>query len=817
MNRVRIQAAAIGLLLCSLTASAQVTGVITTVGATGAPRDVFADKDDVFFTAGPTATGCAFTQFLNDGRYYFQVTDLSGRRLMSSDPVAERVVTVRNGVLFSADGPAHGHATRDRGPCGGLSVGLAPFRDAGNRDADYLLWLTPVASFTGDANLIDPVCGAGCFHGFRPETSLTTHFRVEDKRFCAESFCVSGVKFEDRNGNGEQDSGEPGLAGVEIRVEGEDGPLLRGLTLGDGSFEVCGMHHGGSFRVTEGVPFGFRQTAPVDDRISRRLIAQGNGYFVLSCNEDFDGLNFGNQLIPNAIGGIKFEDLNANGVRDPGEPGLAGFTITLTSTAAGGPAPRTVVTDANGNFLFTDVAAGSYTLSEVLRQGFSLTVPAANSLAVTLASGGTSINNVFGNFRGVLTGTISGTKFNDLNGNGVRDAGEPGLAGVTITRTGSINDPAGAPLSTTTDASGNFSFTVPFGVFTLSETVPAGFAQTAPPAPGTISSTIHFAQRTQTGLLFGNRPLTATITGLKFNDLNGNGIRDAGEPGLSGVTIRVTDAAGGVRTATTDATGAFSFTGLPAGAYVVSEIVPTGFIQTAPAAPGTFTPTLTAGQTLADLRFGNRAAVGMVTGTKFNDVNGNGVRDAGEAGLPGVTIRLTDSAGGVRTTTTDASGAFSFSDVGAGNYVVSEVVPAGFVQTAPAAPGTIAITIAAGGNSSGLLFGNRASTGPSDTGTISGRKILDFNGNGILDGTDRGFEGVVFELRDSTGGVRRATSNANGDFTFTSLPAGTYVLTEILPENFFQTFPGSAESPGNYTITITTGQTRTGFLFLNKC
>ena len=811
MNRVRFAAASIGLLLCSLSASAQVPGVVTTVGATGTPRAVFADKDEVYFTAGPTATGCAPTQFVNDGRYYFQVTDLDGERLLSTDPVTERIVTVRNGVILSADGPAHGHATADRGPCGGLSVGLAPFADAGNRDADYLLWLTPVPSF------VTTGCGDGCFHGFRPELSLTTSFRVEDKRFCEESFCVSGTKFEDRDGDGEQDSGETGLVGVEIRVEGEHGPLLRGLTLADGSFEVCGLHHGGSFRVTEQVPFGYRQTAPHDERFSRRLIAQGNGYFVLSCNDDFDGLNFGNQLIPNAIGGIKFEDLDADGIRDPGEPGLAGFTITLTSTAAGGPAPRTAVTDANGNFLFTSVTPGSYTLSETLRQGFSLTVPAANSIPVTIAADGSSITNVFGNFRGVLTGTISGIKFNDLNGNGVRDAGEPGLPGVTITRTGSINDPAGTPLTVVTDAGGAFTFTVPFGTYTLSETVPAGFAQTAPAPPGTIVSTIHFGQRTVSGLLFGNRPLTATIGGLKFNDLNGNGVRDTGEPGLSGVTIRVTDAAGGVRSINTDATGNFSFTGLAAGTYVVSEVVPAGFVQTAPAAPGTFTQTVTAGQTVTNLVFGNRAAVGVVSGTKFNDLNGNGVRDSGEPGLAGVTIRLTDPAGVVRTTTTDASGAFSFADVAPGNYVLSEVVPGGFVQTAPAAPGTIAITLAASGNSTGHLFGNRASTSPTDTGTISGRKILDFNGNGILDGTDRGFEGIVFELRDASGTVRRATSNANGDFTFTNLPAGTYVLTEILPENFFQTFPGSPEAPGSYTITITTGQTVTGFLFLNKC
>jgi hypothetical protein len=49
------------------------------------------------------------------------------------------------------------------------------------------------------------------------------------------------------------------------------------------------------------------------------------------------------------------------------------------------------------------------------------------------------------------------------------------------------------------------------------------------------------------------------------------------------------------------------------------------------------------------------------------------------------------------------------------------------------------------------------------------------------------------------------------------LPLGTYVLSEILPPNFFQTFPGTQGAPGTYTITLTSEQTATGFLFLNKC
>ena len=729
MNRVRFTVTAIGLslLFCSLHAMAQVPGAVTTTSESGTAQTVFTDKDDVFFTAGPTATPCAATQFVNDGQYYFQVTDLSGTTLLSTDTALERLVTVQHGVLTSYDGHTHETDSADisenseaapvHGPCGALSVGLAPFRDAGSREASYLLWLTPRARFNGEGTQIDPVCGDGCFHGFLPEFSLTSAFRVEDKRFCEDSFCLSGVKFEDRNGNGVRDSGEPGLTGIEIRADAESGTRLRGLTGSDGSFQICGLTHGGEFRVTEAVPFGFQQTAPLDHRPSRRLIAQDFGYFVISCDDNFNGLDFGNQLIPNAIGGIKFEDLNANGVRDPGEPGLAGFTISLTPSSPGAPPLQTVVTDESGHFLFSNVAPGSFVLSETLRQGFSLTVPALNSIPVTLVSGGSSIANEFGNFRGVLTGTITGTKFLDANANGVRDAGETGLPGVTITRTSSINDPAGASLSVVTDAQGNFTFAnVPFGNFTLNETVPAGFAQTAPPAPGTILAAINFANRTSSDNLFGNRALSGTVGGVNFNDVNGNGVRDAGEPGLAGVTIRVTDASGTVRTTTSDASGAFSLTGLAAGAYVVSEVVPSGFTQTAPAAPGTFPVTLTTGQAVSN-----------------------------------------------------------------------------------------------------LLFGNQAVTAGTNNASITGRKILDLNANGIFDGNDRGFEGIVFELRDASGTVRTATSDAEGNFTFSNLPAGTYVLSEILPPNFFQTFPGTAGAPGTYTITLTTGQVATGFVFLNKC
>ena len=786
------------------TATTPIFGSIATVasGNPAPPQQIFANKGDVFLAGGPVTTPCQFPQYLPDGTYYFQVTDSSGTRLLSTDVVSERKVTVKGGVISSYNGTTH--ATDGKTACGSLAVSLMPFADAGSQKAAYVAWLTATGNFDGNPTAVDNVCGANCFHGFHTDLSRTFAFRVEDKKSCEPTFCVSGIKFLDANGNGVQDSGEAGIPGVVIQVVNENGVLLQTVTGPDGSFRICGLTDSGAFKVSETVPFGFTQTGPADRDISRSVFARTGGFIIEVCQEDIAGLNFGNQAIPNAIGGLKFEDLNANGALDPGEPGLPGVTIVLTP--AGGGTPQTTVTDASGHFLFTSVAPGSYVLTEVVPSGFTQTMPASDGIHVTLASGGSSLNNLFGNFRGILTGNISGSKFNDINGNGVQDAGETGISGVTITLSGN-----GLSRTVVTSSDGSFSFNqVPFGTYTVTETVPAGFKQTAPPSPGTISATLDFGHQTVTGLLFGNQALPASISGTKFNDANGNGIRDAGEPGMAGVTIQLRNSAGLTTTTTTDFSGNFSFTGLAAGSYVISEIVPAGSVQTAPPAPGTFAVTVSPGQNATGFLFGNKAATGSISGTKFNDLNGNGVRDSGEPGLSGVTIHLTSSTGATLTQITDASGNFTFIGLTAGPYVISEVVPTGFTQTAPASPGNISVTLAAGQNATGFLFGNQQQA--AGTGSISGTKFNDLNGNGARDAGEPGIAGVTIQLKPSSGPMVTATTDASGNFSFTGLAAGTYVLSEVVPSGFVQTAP---PSPGTFSVTLTAGQNATGFLFGN--
>ena len=195
----------------------------------------------------------------------------------------------------------------------------------------------------------------------------------------------------------------------------------------------------------------------------------------------------------------------------------------------------------------------------------------------------------------------------------------------------------------------------------------------------------------------------ASISGTVFNDVNGNGVRDAGEPGLGARTVNLDmNADGSVDASTlTSGAGTYSFLGLAAGTYRVREVGQAGTVQTT-ANPADLV--LGAATDATGVDFGNFFLI-TISGSKFNDVNGNGVLNAGEPGLPGVTIQLDAGANGSvdNTALTDVSGNFSFANLGPGTYRVREVVPVGSVQTTT---NPADITASSGTNVSGVDFGN---------------------------------------------------------------------------------------------------------------
>jgi protocatechuate 3,4-dioxygenase beta subunit len=191
-------------------------------------------------------------------------------------------------------------------------------------------------------------------------------------------------------------------------------------------------------------------------------------FYAMLC-EYADGTPCVPVLHPYLVGDTVWYDTNGNGVQDNGEAGILGVTITLLDSN-GVPLPgATAVTDINGQYSFS-VNAGNYTV-----QIDSSNFVAGGALAgytSTTAGGEVQMNTVtvdnvltydFG-YRG--TASIGDQVWKDLNGNGIRDDGELGIADVTVFLLG--GDGVTVIGTTTTDASGNYSFAnLPAGTYTV--------------------------------------------------------------------------------------------------------------------------------------------------------------------------------------------------------------------------------------------------------------------------------------------------------------------------------------------------------------
>ena len=282
---------------------------------------------------------------------------------------------------------------------------------------------------------------------------------------------------------------------------------------------------------------------------------------------------------------------------------------------------------------------------------------------------------------------------------------------------------------------------------------------------------------------------TPHISGVKYEDLNGDGNRDPGEPGLSGWTIKLRYQGKVVATTTTASGGGYSFSlnanSLPVGAgkYEVEEVLKSGWV--ASQSPGPVNVPLGAEDTTYSGRdFGNfRPAT--IEGQKFDDSNVSGERDPIENGLAGWTIPLSNGEQRV----TGNEGAFSFS-VRPGTYTVSEQLQSGWRQTTPGGEGTRTYTVISGQVVENADFGNVC------LGGLSIEPLDDSTGEPVPMEV-RLEEISVPGILENEPGLPRTTT---GTPTFGELLPGTYRVVAFLPDGVFTTDPDAVPVEGRFAI-----------------
>ena len=644
-----------------------------------------------------------------------------------------------------------------------------------------------------------------------------------------------------------------------------DGNLVKPVTTDANGKYVFTNLLPGSYGLTFTIPAGYSETVKKagDDRAVDSDGAET--WPVLKQGEDDMTVDLG-LIADGTIGDTLFWDVDNNGGSAPSgaDKPLAGVTVTLTyTTPAGVEKTLTTVTDENGKYSFKDLAPGDYVVTvdkaslatvcpECTAQTHApsgdLTASEGQELSltskVTLSPGLMTNNDQDWAFTGVANTAIV---------KAIADPVEVPAGGFTpgtsVTYTLTVTNEGPSPATgvvaqdklpsgvTFLSADGDGTYDAASGKWDLSgEVIEKGASRTllitvtvdASAAGSVVTNTATIEKQDQIGDKTPDNsssvPLTAgyTIAGKLYNDADASFNSSDSEAPYAGVTVAllkrdgtpVLDKDGNPVTAVTDAEGKYSFVGLPLGQYSVSVVDPTSgpLAGTKPTEAYTGRYKTSADVRIAeatgsviDVNFGfvKPASVGDYT---WMDVNRDGVQDADEPALPGVTVTLTyedgsavtDASGNpVAAVTTDANGKYSFENLLPGGYKVSFQAPAGFEATTSEAGddraadsngATASVTVAQGQTDDTIDFGAVG------TGVIGDQLFVDVNqnGGGAPDAGDKVLPGVKVTLTwTGPGGITRTyetVTGADGTYKFENLLPGEYKVS-VDPESLLAAEP----------------------------
>ena len=655
--------------------------------------------------------------------------------------------------------------------------------------------------------------------------------------------------WHDRNANGIQETGEEGIADVAVTLYKSGEAISTTTTLADGKYQFTDLAPG-SYYVVFTKPAGYDSFSPKDQGGDNAFDSNADSVGqtdVISLASEETNLDIDAGLNRKAsLSDFFWEDLNANGIQDPGETGIPSATVLLFDASGNKLAETT--TDADGFYKFTDLNPGDYFVQFVPPTGFSWSPKgmgdaAQNSDAgldgktdiTSLISGENNLDLDAGAFRMASIGDYVWT---DENANGIQDQGEPGLATVKV----ELYSASGTKIAETfTNADGWYQFTgLRPGDYYLVFSAPEGHYQSPADQGGNdaLDSDTGIDGKTAiTSLASGENDITwdagyyrlSALGGFVWEDLNADGIYQPGEGlAIPGVTVNLYHSDGTLAgTTTTDANGQYLFTDLMPGDYYLIFQTPQGY-SFSPANQGgddgkdsdpsisgmTETTTLLSGET--DLTWwaglNRKSSLGDYV---WNDANANGLQDPGEAGIPDVSVQLYDAFGNmVQTTTTDANGRYGFTDLQPGSYTLKFLAPAGLKFSPKDAGDNLLDSDANDEGLTGTIVLVSGQNDPSwDAGlyglaSLGDTVWLDINGNGLQDENEPGVAGVVVNLYSSDDKLIKTTStDANGRYEFKELDVGTYYLIFSSPQGYDFTALGQGSDPAKDSNADSSGRT----------